>query len=454
MRTSPNTATDRLRYALSGAADTPLVLIGNFEVEQYWAVGERGLPRMSSTASTVIVNRMDEFTLLLGGHRDHVVLKAAPDPDYVSYLTDLGFRLPQILSPARQDPRHTVTADAMADAALLARLGELGDAGALLWPHGVSTAEEELASVTGLPLAGAGAAVCKTVNSKIYSRLLADHLGLRQPDGRVCRDGTELAEACEWARGRLRSGARVVAKDAFGVSGKGLLVIHEESALQRLQRMVGRHAEGGLSLLFEEWVDKRMDLNYQMTVDHSGTIRFDFVKEALTEAGAHRGHRIPARITDAQLAELQAAALAVGKLLAADGYVGVVGVDAMVDPVGSVYPVTEINARNNMSTYQEHIREMFVGERRCALATHYPLHLDRSLPFDELDRGLGGLLLRSGGSTGLLVNNFATVNAAAATSGGFEGRLYAVVVADDEQGVESLDDAVRTRLHDLTKGRR
>ncbi|MFI1418635.1 ATP-grasp domain-containing protein [Streptomyces sp. NPDC020731] len=453
MTTSPNTATDRLRRALSGA-DVPLVLLGNFEVEQYWAVGERGLPRMSSTASTVIVNRMDEFTLLLGGPRDHVVVKAAPDPDYVSYLTDLGFQLPQILSPARQDPRRPVTADVMADTALLARLAELGDAGAWLWPHGVSAAEEELASVTGLPFAGAGAAVCKKVNSKIYSRLLADRVGLRQPDGRVCRDVTELTEACAWARGRLLGGIPVVAKDAFGVSGKGLLVIREEAALQRLQRMVGRHAEGGLSLLFEEWVDKHMDLNYQMTVDRAGTVRFDFVKEALTEAGAHRGHRIPARLTDAQLAELRAAALAIGKLLAADGYVGVVGVDAMVDPDGGVYPVTEINARNNMSTYQERIREMFVGERRCALATHYPLQLDRSLPFDELDGGLGGLLLRPGDSTGLLVNNFATVNAAAATSGGFEGRLYAVVVADDEQDLESIDQAVRTRLHDLTKGRR
>ena len=41
-------------------------------------------------AATAIVNRMDEFALLLAGPGDHVVLKAAPDPDYLSYLTSLG----------------------------------------------------------------------------------------------------------------------------------------------------------------------------------------------------------------------------------------------------------------------------------------------------------------------------------------------------------------------------
>lgn len=113
----------------------------------------------------------------------------------VSYLTDLGFRLPRILSPARRDPRRPVTADVMADTALLTRLAELGDTGARRWPHGVSAAEEEPASATGLPPADAGAAGCKKVDSEIHSRLLADRVGLRQPDGRVRRDVTELTEA-------------------------------------------------------------------------------------------------------------------------------------------------------------------------------------------------------------------------------------------------------------------
>jgi hypothetical protein len=446
-------ATGQLRTALSGDAEAPMVLLGNFEVEQSWAVGEHGLPRMSSVASAVIVNRMDEFTLLLGGPQDHVVLKAAPDPDYLGYLGDLGFDLPAVLSPGRQDPERTVTADVLADPALLDRLRLLGGSGALLWPHGVSAAEETLAAGAGLRLAGAGATVAKLVNSKIYSRLLAGRAGLRQPDGRVCRDGAEFAAACDWAAERLRAGARVVVKDAFGVSGKGLLVLQDERALDRLRRMVGRHADAGLALVVEEWVDKSLDLNYQLLIDRDGRVTFDFVKEALTEAGTHRGHRMPARISDGQLAEVRAAALVVGELLAADGYHGVVGVDAMVDPSGGLYPVTEINARNNMSTYQERVRVMFVGPRQCALATHYPVRLGRPLPFGELAEAWEPLLLRSGRSAGVVVNNFATVNAAAGSDGEFEGRLYAVLIAGDGPELDQIDAEARDRLLEWTKGR-
>ncbi len=450
---SANAATGRLRSALSGDAEAPMVLLGNFEVEQSWAVGERGLPRMSSRASALIVNRMDEFTLQLGGPQDHVVLKAAPDPDYLSYLGELGFDLPAVLSPDRQDPARTVTADVLADPPLLDRLRDLGKSGALLWPHGVSAAEETLAASTGLQLAGAGATVAKRVNSKVYSRLLAGRAGLRQPDGRVCRDGVELAEACKWAAGRLRAGTRVVAKDAFGVSGKGLLVIEDEHALDRLRRMVGRHADAGLALVFEDWVDKSLDLNYQLMINRDGRVTFDFVKEALTEGGTHRGHRMPARISDDQLAEVQAAALVVGDLLAADGYHGVVGVDAMIDPHGGLYPVTEINARNNMSTYQERVRAMVVGPGQCALATHYPVRLGRPMPFGEVAAAWAPLLLRPGRSAGALINNFATVNAAAGSDGEFEGRLYAVLIADDGQRLDQIDAEARDRLLDWTKGR-
>lgn len=455
MPTSVANFSNGLKTALTGASGTPLVLVGNIEVEDVWALGEFGLPKIAVRGSRAVVNRMDELGLLLAGPDDHVVLKSAPDPAYLAYLESLGLALPNILTIATQDPMRTVTEDALADTALLAALARTAAGGAQLWPHGVSELEERLAARSGLPLAAASAATCKAVNSKIYSRTIADELGLRQPQGVRCRTVAEFSAACEQAAAWLAQGRAVVLKDAYGVSGRGVLVVRDVVALRQVERMVVRRAarsgEHALALVAEEWVAKKADLNYQFTIDRSGATRFDFVKEALTESGVHKGHRMPARLTAAQHDVVVSAAHALGERLAADGYFGIVGVDALVGMDDLVYPVIEINARNNMSTYQERLRHVLLDAAGTALATQYPLRLRQELTFVQLRSVLGELLMENGCRTGVLVNTFATVNAAATEAGGtvFGGRLYCILAGSTDGEVAALDREMRSRLATL-----
>jgi pre ATP-grasp domain-containing protein/ATP-grasp domain-containing protein len=428
------------------------VYLGNFEVEEQWALGERTLPRVTAAGGSAVVNHMDEFALLLAGGGDHVLLKTAPEPAYLAYLTGLGLELPTIHVAATPDPRRCVTEDVLDDPGLLATLAGLAIDGCRLAPHGVSEAEERLSEKTGLPLAAPDSATCKKVNSKVYSRQLADELGLRQPTGWGCSTVGELTAAVVGASALLRSGQKVVVKEAFGVSGKGIAVVDSERRLNRLLRMITKGGVDRLAFVIEAWVDKVTDLNYQFTIDEDGGVRFDFVKEAITESGVHKGHRIPARLTGAQTDELYTTATMLGKRLAADGYFGVVGVDAMVDPDGGLYPVLEINARHNMSTYQSRLQERFVGPHQVALARHYPLRLTARLPFAATHRLLARLVLTRAGGSGLLVNNFATVNAAAGDgpfAGPFDGRLYGLVIADSEDELTALDAAITARLATL-----
>jgi carbamoylphosphate synthase large subunit len=456
VRTLAEDFTRRLKSALVGSPDTPLVLLGNFEVEDQWAQGEFGLPRLAVKASRAIANRMDELALLLGGADDYVVLKTAPDEAYVSYLRELKIALPTVLTPRTQDPQRTVTEDALADPGLAAELGQLTASQARLWPHGVSGPEEQLAELTGLALGTPTAAVCKKVNSKIYSRMVADEVGLRQPAGWPCRTMAELSAATEQGRAWLAQGRTVVVKDAYGVSGKGVMVVRDERTLDHVHRMIARRAarsgRDDVALVVEEWVAKDIDLNYQFTVGRDGGVRFDFVKEALTENGVHQGHRMPAALTAKQLAELHAAAQLLGSRLASDRYFGVVGVDALVDPDGGLYPVIEINARNNMSTYQERLRSIFIGAEATALAMQYPMQLRRPMSFSALRGLLDDLLFQPAGKTGLLINNFATVNADAhrpdrSHGASFDGRLYGIVIADSREQATAVDREVRHRLN-------
>ena len=447
----------RLKAAVRDDPAAPLVFLGNFEVENAWGKGEIGLPIFGFSSSNLIVNRMDEFAVLLATPDDYVLLKAAPDPDYLASLAAAGLGLPHLLAAARSEPERTVTQDVLHNPVLVNVLAGLADAGAALLPHGVSDDEEHLAAACGLPLAAPCAALCKAVNSKVYSRQLATRLGLRQPPGRACPDAESWTEAVAWARRRLAAGARIGVKDAYGVSGKGIVLVEDEGRLGHLDRMVTarlrRSGSSRMTVVVEEWVPKVTDLNYQFTVARDGGVRLDFVKEAVTERGVHKGHRMPVELSDGQQACLEHAAQQLGKALAADGYFGVVGVDAMIDPSGGLYPVIEINARNNMSTYQVRVQEEVAGPGRTVLARHYPVRIERPLPFAELASLLGGLLVDRPGGSGLLVNNFATVNAAVTPGTVAEGRLYGMVIADDAGAADRLDAEITGRLaRSLTRG--
>ncbi|MEH1166479.1 hypothetical protein V6V47_13940 [Micromonospora sp. CPCC 205539] len=449
----------RLKVALCSDAATPLVFLGNFEVEDRWAQGEPGLPRYSLRTAAAVVNRMDEFAMLLAGPGDHVVLKEEPDADFLAYLADLGIALPSLLCVRGQNPARVVTEDALADSALLERLRELGRGGARLLPHGVSALEERLAAAGGIAVAGSPAAICKAVNSKIYSRLIADELGLRQPDGWTCASLPEWDAAVSRALAVLRDGGRIVVKDAFGVSGKGILVIDDERILRSLDRKLraraDRTGDDRLTLLIERWVAKRTDLNYQVTVGRDGTVRFDFVKEAITTNAVHKGHRFPADLSPTQHDELRAAGEAIGRRLAADGYCGVAGIDALAGADDRLFPVIEINARNNMSTYQTRLQEAFVPSDRLLAARQYPLRLGARLPFKRLRAALDGILLTAAAGAGVLVHNFATVNAAASGDAEpFDGRLYALLVSDTPAGLNALDAELTNRLTRLAEGTR
>lgn len=225
--------------------------------------------------------------------------------------------------------------------------------------------------------------------------------------------------------------------------------------LEQVVRMVRRRAErtgdDRLAVVVEVWADKAADLNYHLTVGRDGSVRFDFVKEALTAGGVHKGHRFPARLTPEQHAAVRETAALLGGRLAADGYHGPVGVDALVRTDGSLLPVLEINARNNMSTYQTRLHEQCVPADAVVLARQYDVRLPAPVPFDRLAAALGPLLFDRAAGRGALPDNHATVNAAFSRPGSApaapaDGRFYFLLAAPGQAAADALDAEVAARL--------
>lgn len=449
----------RLKRAVTSDSRCPLVLLANFEVEEVWARGETTLPRVGSSQGAALVNRMDEFAIWLGGAADTVLLKEPPDQDYLAEIDAQRFDLPTIRAVGDQAPAANITQDVAADAGLLAMIRSSAASGCVLVSHSVSEIEASLATATGIPIAAPTAEVCKRVNGKVYSRRLADAQGIRQPRGVATETIGDWPVAVESARQHLREGRSVVVKEAYGVSGKGLAVVVSEARLDRVAMLVAQRAErneGRAQFSIEEWVEKDLDLNYQFTVGLDGSFHFDFVKVAATARGVHLGHSYPAGLAAPHVKEIISTAARIAEVLSADGYFGVVGVDAITDTRGVLYPMLEINARFNMSTYQAKIDQLVDDRAARARAKKYDLRLGTELSYGTLKRALGELVFSGSRRGGIIVNNFATVNAAFATrsekdepSSRTPGRLYAVVIGDTEQAIDQIDAEVVRRLSTL-----
>ncbi|MFC6076857.1 hypothetical protein ACFPZO_23395, partial [Microbispora camponoti] len=131
--------------------------------------------------------------------------------------------------------------------------------------------------------------------------------------------------------------------------------------------------------------------------------------------------------------------------LAADGFFGVAGIDAIVAEDERVYPVLEINARLNMSTYQGGMTELFHQPGHVALARHYPVRTAAPIVFDDLRRVLGPLLSPAPGGR-VVVTCFGTVNAGTGDGPPYQGRLYTLLTAPDHDRLAALDEAARAAL--------
>ncbi|MDO0912062.1 ATP-grasp domain-containing protein [Streptomyces sp. DT2A-34] len=441
------TFTRRLKRALTGDPEARFVYLNNFEVERVWGQSEPGLPGSGFSFSGATVNRMEEVGVLHADVNDMVVLKAPVDEEYLAYLQSLDAARGQRLTVENNVPNRSVTQDALASPRLLEHLRGLDDGHTFLAPLGISPDEERLSEVTGLPLSGPSAAVCRHVNGKIFSRELVDDTGLTRVPGAVCRTYEELEEAIA---AHLGEGSRVVVKESLGVSGRGMVVLDGRRRADQLLRMLARRGrQAPVSLVVEEWIDKRSDLNYQFTVDRDGATRFETVKTALTQDGVHRGHRFPPDLRPDEVEDLRSASAVIGKRLADEGYYGLVGVDAMLGTDGTLYPCLEINARFNMATYQNRVAETLFGPAQHALATVIHLRPTRTYAFSEVSRALGTLLYRSPGGTGVLINNYATLNAAVTPGKRSAGRLYAICVADTPADAEELRSAAEQALLEM-----
>lgn len=126
-----------------------------------------------------------------------------------------------------------------------------------------------------------------------------------------------------------------------------------------ISKSLNKKNNGKVSFILEKWINKVADINYKLLIDVNGNITYYGAKECIVKDGVHQGHLYPTYITRKLDKELRIIGEKICTQLYKDGYFGVVGIDAIYDQVGTLWPNLEINARLNMSSYQMRIQENF-----------------------------------------------------------------------------------------------
>ncbi|MFD6888127.1 peptide ligase PGM1-related protein [Streptomyces sp. NPDC059957] len=275
--------------------------------------------------------------------------------EFLRYVYDLTGVPPESVTVIEVPPAGAVPlARAVREAGLVDHVRALaGDRGAALLPTALDASAIAFARDTGLavhpyPTVEAAETALKTtmlLNTKAGFRETAGRLGMRLPAGRMCR----RPEAEGVARELLRDHHRVVVKPDRSAGGHGMRFVARDDL--RGGASLPLDAVGGPEGLWvvEECLDVAESVSVQLEVTAAGP-RVVFSGAMRTVRGSFTGYVSPLPPSCAHVAgELEEWGTALGRHLAAHGYAGPFGLDALVDTEGVAY-ASESNIRRTATT--------------------------------------------------------------------------------------------------------
>lgn len=188
--------------------------------------------------------------------------------------------------------------------------------------------------------------VVRRVSSKLFSHELERELGVGIDRSSVVDSMESLADAlavaCPGADDKW------VVKSPFGFAARERVLGRGPKADDRSGTWAARRFAAGERLIVEPWLDVVREYGVPIVVSADGDVDVvGFSNLQTNRAGVATGYWIGRPIAPGIVAELTRVAILVGRRLAAAGYTGPAGIDALKH-AGGLRPLVEINARWTM----------------------------------------------------------------------------------------------------------
>jgi len=413
-----------------------IVWLCNIGAEKYWNTLNTG---MVDRYEDAIVNRIEEMNILICRKQDILILREKPDAVYLDKLKSIGFDIPNILVPENPDQTTPISELVLKDEKLIKRIREIAESNDEVYfaPYAVTRIEEEIAEKCNIRILGSPARICAGINDKIFNREIAEKLKFPVCEGRVCYSVDEIREEFHRLTGSLQF-KKVIVKEPFGASGKGLYVLDDEARLETALRVIGRFARKNTEAkwLVEGWYEKKADINYQIYIAPDGSVRVFSIKQQMLRETVYIGSRIPPELTDEEISVINRYGEQIGRYLYNIGYTGVAGVDSIITTDNVIIPIIEINGRFTLSTYISFLDRIMEGRkimtRYFRTSTSSVLSYSRLLEmmtewgidFDP-ERKEGVIVYTAGTFTGGFKDG----------NGCYLGRIFALAASKDEEKV-------------------
>ena len=228
----------------------------------------------------------------------------------------------------------------------------------MFFPYGISGLEERIAKVCNLKMIGESEEKSRMINNKIYAREIADELGFQTSEGCTCSTIEEMTVAYNQLKKKYN---RIIVKTPCNASGKGMWIVDDENRFKMVSRIVSRYLRSNenSSWLVEGWLEKEMDINFQIFVSEDGNVQVFSIKEQITEDMVYIGSVFQPRMTQEQYALCYEYAHKIGKYLYKHSFWGIFGVDGLITKSGQIIPILEINGRCTLSTYVSFLTNQF-----------------------------------------------------------------------------------------------
>ncbi|UUZ96882.1 peptide ligase PGM1-related protein [Paenibacillus sp. P25] len=390
--------------------------------------------------------------------QDVLILRERPDAAYLKRLTELGFEIPTILTPKFADHHTPIAELVLQDDAPLGRLRTLAEESDALpvvfLPYAVTELEETIARHCGLSLIGPPSWLVAKVNDKIFNKRIAEELGFPTCQGVECETLEESRGCFDRVKG---SGNRVILKEPYAASGKGLYIIDNEQSFDALLTGLSRvsRRRPAHPWILEQWMEKKADINYQIWISPDGKVDVFSIKRQILNGTVYTGSQMPAELEPEIIEAYRSYGEAIGRYLHGLGYSGVAGIDSIITADDVIIPLIEVNGRFTLSTYVSFIQHVVGDKKICSryyrILTHDPVDftaLSRSLEKEELqyEPHTGeGILLYTAGSLPVV---------SVSEEGRYMGRVFVLVIADEWSKTDELASRLEKALQALSTGRR
>lgn len=371
---------DLIEHIEGKNSDYTAIWIFNIGIEKYW---NNDTGYIKDVRGDTVVNHAEEMMLLLANEGDYVVLRKKPSVIFLQEIKKLKHGIANIICPSIVDEDKSITEIILEDELLLSKIKNIKkeNKDTVIVPYGISHNEERLAQLCDIRLIGSDNNLSKEINNKIMARTISEKLGFETTFGEICSSFEEIKNVGDRF---LENNKQFIIKSPTNASGKGMWVVDNTEQFEKVLKIVKRFIKKNpqIQWLVEEWIEDKIDINYQINIAENGNVKVFSIKEQVLDDVVYVGSYIPARIDKKMIESFKSYGETLGFYLFNLGYRGVFGVDALISGKGITIPILEINGRFTLSTYISFLENVF--KDRSLFSYYINLNADKKNDYESL----------------------------------------------------------------------